>query len=434
MDISVEIEKSENCVVDLAIGVPSEELERRKNSILMKWQEKAALPGFRKGRVPKAILEKQFGPQAAAEGLDELLKDTVREVFEKKNLYPINTPKVTDLKTDNGKIRFKVSVEVRPEVKLTDEQIMRIPLPKQAEVNVTEEDITAAIENERKTHATFVPVLEDRPCRAGDFVAVDYEGYMKEGDRPIEGGKAEGAMLEIGGMKFLPGFDEQLIGMSPDQKKRIDIQFPPDFYDDSLQGKTSYFMTTLKSIKKRQMPEATDEWAREHGYENLADARAKIREEMEHGSRDMARDELRRALFEALDERIKLELPKSLVDRQVEELQRGLERQYKGGRKEILERLAKDGKSEADLETEMCARAKRQIKNSLILDAVSKMKNIEVMEADVEAKIAKIADEYRSTPETIRKELEKNDRLGEVRYALLDEKVVQFLLDHADIR
>lgn len=434
MDMTVVVDKSENCTMDLSVGIPSQELDRRKDEILVKLSERVALPGFRKGRVPKAILEKQFGPQAMAEGLDELLKDAVREVIEQKDLHPVDTPKVTDLKTDDSRIQFKLSLEVRPQLQLTDKDILRIPLPKPPEVAVTEEDITRAIENELKGNSTFVPVLEPRSCHTGDFVSVDYEGFLKDGDKPIEGGKAEGVLLEVGGMKFLPGFDEQLVGMSPSDKRRVDVNFPADFYDDALQGKSAYFHVTLKSIKKRQMPEATDEWAKEHGYENMAAARAKIREEMEKGSKEMAKEELRRALFEVLDARIQMELPKVLVTRQMDELQKNIERQYKGGRKEVLDRLAKEGKSEADLEAEIRARAQRQIKNSLILDAVGKLKKIQVNDKEIEERLAQMAEQYQTTLENVRAELEKHDRLGEIRYAILDEKVVQFLLDHADIR
>ncbi|MBI4180104.1 trigger factor [bacterium] len=434
MNITVEVEKSENCVVDLAVGVPAEELDRRKDAILDKWRERANVPGFRKGHVPKAILERQFGQQAAAEGLDDLLKEAVRAAFEKQELHPVDTPKVTDLKTDNGQIRFKLSVEVRPVLRLTDDLILKIPLPKPAQTPVTDEDVTAAMTNELKTESTFVPVLDPRPSQRGDFVAVDYEGFLKENDQPIEGAKADGAMIELGAMKFLPGFDDQVAGMSPGDKRRVEIAFPADFYDDGLQGKAAYFHVTLKTIKKRQMPEATDDWAKERGYESLADARTKIRAEMERGAAELAQEETRRALFEALDARIQIELPGVMVARQVDELGRNLERRYKGGRKELLEQLQKEGKSETDLEAELFQRARRQIKNSLILDAVSKLKNIQVDDSDIETKIAKMADEYRTTPDVIRAELGKQDKLDDIRYTLLDEKVVQFLLDHADIR
>lgn len=186
--------------------------------------------------------------------------------------------------------------------------------------------------------------------------------------------------------------------------------------------------------KKRQMPELNDEFAKSQDFDSVADMRSKIRAEMERGAKEVAEQDRRRALLAALDERISFEPPKSFVDRQAENLQQGLERQYKGGRKEMEERLAQEGRTQVDLDAELRERARRQVKNSLILDAVAKLKNIQVTDEDVESRLAKIADQSKATPDAVRAALEKQDRLDEVRYALLDEKVVQFLLDHADIR
>lgn len=434
MELTVEIEKTEHGQMDLSIAVPSSELDSRKDSILASLQERVALPGFRKGHVPKAILDKRFGPQATAEGLDDLLKEAWREACEKQKIIPIDAPKISDIKMDNGQIRFKVCVEIRPEIKLTDEQILKIPLAKADGLTITDEDVASAIDNERKSHSTFQPELEVRPVRKGDFAFIDYEGFLKENDKPIEGGKAEGTMFEVGGGRFLPGFDEQIIGMSPGGKKRIDVAFPADFYDEDLQGKSAYFHVTLQSIKKRSMPDLTDDFAKELGYDTLADMRAKIRAEMDRGARDMAMQAQRQALFTALDERIPFDPPNSFVDRQAENLHKGIERQYKGGHKEMIEKLAQEGKTESDFQAELRERARKQVKNSLILDAVAKLKNIRVTDEEVQKRLADVAQQNQTTPEAVRQELEKQDRLDEVRYALLDEKVVQFLLDHADIR
>lgn len=434
MEVAVEIGKTEQNQVDLTISVPSRELDTRKDAILANLRDRVELPGFRKGHVPKSILEKRFGPQATAEGLDELLKEAVQTAFERQKLIPIDAPKISDIKMEDGQVRFSVSVEVRPEIRLSDEQILRIPLPKPEGITVTDEDVDAAIDNERKTQSTFQPELEVRPARKGDFVVIDYEGFLKETDKPIDGGKAEGTMMEIGSGRFLPGFDDQIAGMKSGDTKRIDVSFPADFYDDDLKGKPAYFHVTLHSIKKRQMPELTDEFAKGQDYESVADMRSRIRAEMERGAKEMAEQEQRRALLAALDERISFDPPKSFVDRQAENLQKGLERQYKGGRKEMADRLAQEGKTEADLETDLRDRARRQVKNSLILDAIAKLKNIQVTDEDVDARLAQIADQSKTTPDAVRAALEKQDRLEEVRYGLMDEKVVQFLLDHADIR
>lgn len=418
----------------MMIAVPNQELESRKEAIFSRLRDQVALPGFRKGQVPKSILEKRFGPQATAEGLDEILRDAIQEAFQKEKILPVEAPKVSDVQMDNGQIRFKVRVEVRPELKLTDEQILRLPLPKPDGLGVTDEDVAAAVENERKTTATFQPDLEIRPVRHGDFVVADYEGFLKEKDTAIAGGKSEGAMIEIGAGRFLPGFDEQIIGMSPGDKKRIEIAFPPDFYDEDLRGKPAYFHVAVQTIKKRLIPDLTDEWAKEHGHENLADMRMKIRAEMERGTKEMSKEELRRSLFTTLDQKIVFDPPKSFVERQARDLMQNLEKQYKGGRKELLDRLAKEGKGEADLEADVQERARRQVKNSLILDAVAKTKNIQVSDEDMQARLKLIAEQQQVTADAIRRDLEKQDRIEEFKYAILDEKVVQFLLDHADIR
>ena len=241
-------------------------------------------------------------------------------------------------------------------------------------------------------------------------------------------------MMELGAGRFLPGFDEQIAGMQPGEKKRLDVVFPANFYDEDLQGKEAYFHVTLQSIKKRQMAELTDDWAKEHGYESLADMRAKIREEMEGGAKEIGQDELRRSLLKALDEKISVELSQSVVQRQAEDIMRGIERQHKGGRKEVLDQLVKDGKTEADLEAEVRERARRQLKNSLILDSIAKLKNIRVSEDDLEKRIDRIAAARQSTHEAVHEELEKEGRLADLQYAILHEKVVEFLLENADIR
>ena len=434
MELAVEVEKTEGNQIDLSISVPGSELESRKDTILADLRDRIELPGFRKGHVPKSILEKRFGSQATAEGLDGLLKEAVQEAFERQKLSPIDTPKISDIKMDDGRIRFRVTVEVKPEVKLTDEQILRIRLSKPEGMSVTDADVDAALENERRAQATFQPELEDRPARNGDFAVVDYEGFMKDTDKALEGGKGEGALMEMGSGRFLPGFDEHVVGMKAGDQKRIEIVFPKDFYDEDLRDRAAYFHVTLRSIKKRLMADLTDQFAKDAGYENLADMRAKIRADMERGAREVAEQELRQALFRALDEQITFDPPKSFVDRQAENLQKNLERQYRGGRQEMVDQLAKEGKTEADLDADLRARARRQVKNSLILDAVAKFKHIHVTDEDVETRIARIADQSQATPDAVRNALAKEDRLEDLRYSILDEKVVQFLLEHADIR
>ncbi len=433
MELTIDVEKTEDGSVDLAIAVPSKELDSRKDAVLAGLRDRVALPGFRKGHVPKSILEKRFGPQAMAEGLDELLKNAVQEAFEKKNLVPADAPKISDLKMEDGSIRFKVSVEVQPEIAFTDEQIFKIPVPK-ADLAVTEDDITAAIENERKTTATFQPILEIRPIQNGDFAVIDYEGYLKDNDSPIPGGKAEGSLIEVGSKRFLPGFDEQLLGVSVGDRRRVDLRFPDDFYDEDLKGKAAYFHVKVHSIKKRQMPEVTDEWAKEQGYESIADFRGKIRSEMERGAADLSKEAQRRALIDGLLERVPFEPPKSFVLKQSEELIKNLERQYKGGRKELLDQLAKEGKTEADLESDARERAKRQVKTHMVLHTIGRVKQITATDEDLAGRIAQLADQYQSTPADLQSQLEKDDRLDDLRHTIQDEKIVQFLMDHADIR
>lgn len=434
MDITVKVEKKENCSVELSVTVAESELETRKESLLIELRDQVNIPGFRKGHVPKAILEKRFGPHATAEALEDVIKAALHEAFVREKLIPIETPKVSDIRMDNGQVVFKAAVEVQPDIELKDEQILGIHLPKPANIQVTDDDVASAIDSERKALSTFTPELEVRPVRKGDFVVIDFEGFLKDPERPIDGWKGEGTLIEVGAGRFLPGFDESVVGMNPSDKKRIDVVFPKDFYDEELQDKPAFFHVTLKAIKKQQMPEATDAWAKEHGYTDMADMKAKIRTEMEHGAESMGKDEMRKALYAALDEKISVDVPPSMVERRAEEMMKNLERQYKGGRKELADRLKKEGKTEADLEADIRLRARQQIKTSLIIATVARTKDIQVTPEDLKSRIAQIAAERQISPDDLYAELEKDDRLGDIEYSLLTEKVVQFLLEHADTR
>lgn len=429
MNITVTTERQDGCELTLAVSVPMQEIKTQENVILKRLQRQAHIPGFRAGHVPRAILEKKFAGAIGAESREEVIRQAVPDAFEKSGFFPVATPQVSDIRDNGGEFQFKIHADIRPEIKITEEQITGIPVETSGAA-VSDEDVDNSIDTLRRKQATYSPLIEDRGLQKEDFAVIDFKGVLAATGAPIEGGEAEGYTLEIGSSQFIPGFDDQLIGMKPASQREISVSFPNDFFDDALKGKPAKFQVKLQSIKKKTLPEINDAFAKDAGFENVDDMRRKLRESLESDVQRYDKETAKAAIMEALDKRVDFPLPKPFLEQQADDIRKSFERQVRGGLDEIQERYRKDGKTDADFENDIRERARREVKGSFLLDAIAKLKNIDVTREEVDGHIQSMAEMFRLPVEDLRKQM----RPESVRYQLINEKVVEFLMSRADIK
>lgn len=423
-------ERLPNNRVALQIEVEAERVDAALERAYRKVAREVNIPGFRKGKAPRKIIEARFGVEVLYEdALEELVPEAYREAIEANAIEPIDQPNVTDVRIEAGRpLTFRAEVEVMPEAELGEYKGIKV----EKEIEMVEEsDIDHALEHLQDENAELVAAERD-VVEDGDIVTIDFEGYLD--GKPFQGGAAKGYALEIGSGHFIEGFEEQLVGARAGEEKEISVKFPEDYPSDELRGKDVVFKVTVHSIKVRRVPELDDEFAQDvSDAKTLEELKSQIRSEMEEAARSRADREVREKLVEALTDASSVEVPKVLVERELDEaVQEFARRLYVVRGIRLNDYLEQTGQSVDDVRERLRPEAERRVKTSIVIETLIKREGITVSEEELQARIEEIA-AANGDVERVRRDFERPERRSSLKDSMAIEKAIDLLVEHAQI-
>ena len=414
-------ETKDSCKREIEVVIPADVVARQTEQIIQKFQKLARIPGFRQGKVPPNVIRQRFAEDIKSEVVEALVPKHFRRETDKQGLHPVSQPRVTDLHIHDGEaLRFKASFEVMPEIKVEGYKELRAEHPK---IDVTEEEVSGAIESLREEHATFTPV-EGRTLTDGDFAQVSILGGAKDGEgQPV---KMDEILVEIGGKNTLEEFSTNLRGASASDTRSFDVNYPKDYSDQRLAGKVFSYTLKVLGVKQKSVPELNDDFAKELGndLQTLDELKKKIREQMEHDKRTTAEREAKDKLVAELVKRNYFAVPEAMVDHQIEiRLERGLRAlAAQGMRAEDMKKMDFDR-----LRAGQRDQAEQEVKASLLLEEVAAKENIQVSDEEFGKELESLAKQTKQTVEALRARLTEDGALDRIRHRIRSEKTLDFL-------
>lgn len=417
-------EKHEGNEGTLTFTVPSEDFEKALDEAFKKVSKDVSLPGFRKGKIPRKMFESRFGVESLyQDALDIVLPEAYRNAIDAVEITPIEQPEVDIEEIERGKdVVLTAKVQVEPEVKLGEYKGLKV---EELETEVTEEDVDKEIETMLESHAEMV-IKEDGTIENGDLVNFNFDGYV-DGE-PFEGGKAEDYELEIGSGNFIPGFEEQMVGMKNDEEKDLPVTFPEDYHAEEMAGKEAVFKVKINSIKSKEIPELDEEILKEldkdvDSVEALRESVLKDLTEAKESARD---NQMREDLIIQASDNAEVDVPEVMVknetDRMVQEFSQNLAQQ--GLNFEMYQQFS--GQDEKALREQMKEDAAKRVKTNLTLKQIAIDENIEITEDELNEEAEKMASQFNMSVEDIKRTL---GDLSMLKDDLKLQRVVSLLVD-----
>ncbi len=414
-------EKVEKSRVALTISVGAEEFEAAVNKAYLKMRGKINVPGFRAGKAPRKIIEKMYGAEAFyEEAVNIVLPDAYEAAVAEQKLDVVGYPEV-ELEGVNAEgCTFKCTVPVYPEVKLGQYKGLEAP---KAEVKVMAADVNTRLSEMADRNSRLVSV--DRAAKKGDTANIDFEGF--DNGVPFDGGKGESHDLELGSGSFVPGFEDQVIGMKAGEEKDIDITFPQD-YTPELAGKAVVFHVKVNEVKVKEVPALDDEFAKDVSeFDTLKDLKADIKKKLTEERNTAAQRAFEDVLMQKVADGIEADIPDAMVDAQAEQMVNNFKQQMAAQGIPFEQYLKMTNTSEADFKAQAQAPALGQVRMDLALAAIVKEEKLEASDAEVDAEMEKVAQQYGMDLETVKKYL----RADEVKEQVLREKAIKVVADSA---
>ena len=427
--MSIKVEKTDkNNEVKLSFTIEAAKFEEAIQKVYAKSAKYFNIPGFRKGKAPYKIVEKQYGAQIFYE---DAFNEVASEVYEKElteaGIEAVSRPEIDIEQMEKGKdLIFTAVVQTKPEVKLGKYKGIEL---KKVEYTVEDKDIDHEIHHMQERNARLVNV-EDRAVEKDDTTVIDFEGFVD--GVAFEGGKAENHELVIGSNTFIPGFEDQIIGMKIDEERDINVTFPEEYFSKDLAGKAAVFKVKLHEIKKKELPEVDDEFAKDVSeFDTIAELKTSIKEKLEEENKSKAKYETEEEAIKTACENTEIEIPTGMVETETDNMIRDIEQrlQYQG--LNFTQYLQMMGKTEAEMRKEMEEQALRQVKTKLVLEAIVAAEKIEASEDEVKAKLEEMANTYGRDVN----ELEKNESLKTyIAESVKTEKAISFIVENAKIK
>ncbi len=424
------LEKLDKNLVSVEVSVSTDEIEEALAEAYKRVVKKVNLPGFRKGHVPRPILEKQFGKEVLYEdALDIIVQKAYLQALTELKLEPIAQPQLDMGETFNPEqeFKFKIKVEVLPEVTLG--QYKGLEVEKKA-VNIDDAQVEERLQALRERHAEIV-VSDKKVLENGDFAVIDFEGFVD--GKPFAGGAAQAYTLEIGSGSFIPGFEEQLVGMEVGTEKEIQVKFPEDYHSTELAGKDATFKVSLKEIKVKEYPELDDEFVKSVGkYENLEELKADLKARMQATAEMEAEAAYAQAVIDKAAENAEVDIPETLIKQEAEDLLHRFEHNLAFQGLNLDQYLAYVKKTREEMLEEFMPEARKRVKTDLVLSNIAKAEGIEATDEEVEEKVVELAARYQQkNVAKFKKNLQANGRLEDIRQAIILEKTADFIKENA---
>ena len=427
--MSVKVEKTKNNnEVKLEITVEAEKFESAIKSVFNKNAKYFNIPGFRKGKAPYHMVEKMYGANIFYEdAFNEIASPAYEEALESEKIEAVSKPEIDITQIEKGKdLIFTAIVSTKPEVTLGKYKGVEI---KKIEYKVSEEDIEKELNKMAEKNARLVSI-EDRPVENGDITVIDFEGFVD--GKAFDGGKAENHELTIGSGTFIPGFEDQIIGMKLEEEKDIKVKFPDEYFSSNLAGKDATFKVKLHEIKKKEMPEINDDLAKDISeFDTIEELKNSIKEKQEEQNKSRAKYETEDEVIKTVCNASKVEIPNGMIELEIDNMAKDIETRLSYQGMKLDQYLKMMNKTMDDFRNENKEQAENNVKTRLVLEAIEKEAKIEVTEEEISNKIKEMANSYG------RKEEEVKDNPQLVKYvgdSLKSEKTINFLVENAKIK
>jgi len=425
--LKVEMTKKEANVVELKVEVPQEQFEQAIAKAYVKTRKDYSLPGFRKGKVPRNILEKRFGIEIFyEEAANILVQDTYPQIIEEQKLDPVDYPDIAVDQMDcEQPFVYTATITVRPELKLGKYKGMKIA---KDDISVSDEDVETELKALQNSKARLISLDADVVAAEKDQVIIDFVGRMDGVE--FEGGTGTNYPLLLGSGAFVPGFEDQLIGSKQGDNVQVKLTMPEKYQAAELAGKEVEFDVDINEIKRKELPALDDDFAKEVGdYETLSALKDFLRERLEDRARHEATQKLRQQVLEAVLDKAEVDIPEIMIKNEIEAMVRQMENRFAQQGLKFADYLDYASKSLDDIGAEMRPEAEKNVKTELLLDTVTQVENISVEEAEMEAEIAQLAKVYGQEEKGLRSVLEKNGQLAAIEQVVLHRKALDFLTE-----
>ena len=426
--MKVTAEQGENQQVTLTIEVEAAEVSKAAERASKQLASRVSIPGFRKGKAPRKIVERHVGTEALMqEAFDLLAPKAFNDALEEQKIEPVTRPNIDIVTLEDGKdLVFKATVTPRPEVNLGEYKGLKV---EKAAVEITDEDVEKQLKNFQDRQGKMVDAPEGAAVADGDFTTLDFEGFV-DGEA-FEGGKGKDYPLQIGSGSFIPGFEEQLIGVKVGEEKEVQVKFPEEYHAKELAGKDATFKCTIRSIKHKELPAIDDELAKKVStFQTLDELKADIRKNLQENAERKAENDRNSAAIEQATENITVDIPAVMIDNRVTAMIQEMAMRLEQQGMKLDQYLQYAGTDIAKIREDYRETAEKNVKTDLMLEEVAKAEDIKVEGKDLDAEVAAMAAAYGATPQQVQKIIKEQGRVGDLAASVLRKKTAQFIIDH----
>lgn len=427
--MSIKVEKTENNnEVKLTFTIEAEKFDNAMKKVYAKNAKYFSIPGFRRGKAPMQLVEKQYGSEIFYEDtFNEVASEEYEKEIKENNIDVVSNPQIDIEQIGKGKeLIFTAVVQVKPEVKLGKYKGIEL---KKVEYNVTDEDIEHELGHMADRNARIVNVT-DREVKDGDITVIDFKGSVD--DVPFEGGESENYELTIGSGTFIPGFEDQIIGMKIDEERDVKVKFPEEYHAADLAGKDAVFKVKLHEIKEKELPKLDDEFAKDVSeFDTLKELKDSIKTKLEEENAQRAKNETEQNAIDAVCENTKIDIPSGMIEHEAEHMVQDFEQRLSYQGMTLEQYLSFIQKTKEDLKNEYKEQSEKSVKTRLVLEGIIKEENIEAEESKVDERLAEMAKAYGKEA----KELKDNEQLvNYIKESLKVESAINFVVENAKIK
>ncbi|MBI5892061.1 MAG: trigger factor [Deltaproteobacteria bacterium] len=423
--MKISVEDLSSVKKKVVVEIPSEEVQKEIETAYKVFQNKANIQGFRKGKVPRQILEQHYGDHIKGEVTTKLIEDSYPNAVKEKGLKVTARPEIENISDiKQGQVfAYTAVIEVRPDVKVEGYKAIEI---KKQDVSVSDNEIDEAVNILKERHANFKDMEGDEAAKDGNLVIIDFSGAVD--DKPIKNGKADNYSLVLGSGSLLKEFEHGIVGMKKDEEKSINVKFPEDYMNKELAGKEGVFKVVLKGLKEKILPDLNDEFAKDMGCESLTQLKEKVKSDILKNKERDEKERLRNEIVKELIKKNVFETPKSLVEHYTQYLIGHAVDRFKKGM------IAKDeiGLSPEQLKDRYAKTAEELVRRDIIIDAIAKEEGLNISDNEMDAKIKEIAEKTKEPITAFKAQMEKEGSLEYLKEGLLEDKVFDLIISSAN--
>lgn len=390
--MSVQVENLEKNMAKLTIEVTAEDLEKALNAAYQRQKKNISIPGFRKGKVPRAMVEKMYGPAVFYEdAVNSLIPQEYAKAADESGLDIVSQPEIDVVQIEKGKpFIFTAEVAVKPEVTLGEYKGLEVP---KADLEVTDEEIEAELKKEQEKNARTIHV-EDRAAQEGDKVTIDFEGFVD--GVAFEGGAGKDYPLTLGSKTFIPGFEEQLVGVALEQPVDVNVTFPEDYQAEELKGKEAVFKCVIHKIEAKELPELDDDFAKDVSeFDTLEEYKKEIKDNIEKRKADAAKTEKENAVVDKAIENAQMDIPEAMVKTQINQMIDDFARRIQSQGLTMEQYMQFTGSTRETMQEQMRPQAMKRIQSRLVLEKVAEVENIQISDEKLDEELTKMAEMYK---------------------------------------